>query len=115
MTIGNLVDAIAPRERWLFKLIASDVQYQALGAMAPAVLKGYARGLTEKDGFGAFIEGELFFQCEADQFTIVVGNATPRRFDRVIMNGRSFSIIEWHGRPENQPIFWKARMRGDAQ
>jgi hypothetical protein len=112
----NLVDVITPIERYALKLFARDVQYQPLGAPAPSVLRGVLRSMNPEELQAAAIQQGWLFTIDAALFVTVVGNETPRRYDRVVANGQRYSVERWHGAPGIPPFtFFKVTLLGSEQ
>lgn len=112
----NLVENIAPIERATLKFFAHDVQYLPQGALAPSVLRAYTRRLNPQELLAAAIQQGVLAVIDAVQFTIVTGKDTPRRYDRMIDGGISYSVERWDGSPAGPPfVFFKISLLGGQQ
>jgi hypothetical protein len=113
---GNLVDGIAPHERWALRQFARDVQYMQQGAPAPSEVRAFMRGLRAEDTFASAMQQDLVAVVDAQQFTIVTGLEMPRRYDRMIAGSQSYAVQEWRPAPAVPPfIFFKILVRGSQQ
>jgi hypothetical protein len=113
---GNLVESIAPYERWALLQFARDVQYMQQGGLAPSVLRAFMRGLRAEDTFASAMQQDLVAVVDAQQFTIVTGLEMPRRYDRLIAGSQSYAVQEWRPAPAVPPfVFFKILVRGSQQ
>lgn len=112
----NGVDIITPAERWGLKFFSRDLQYQPQGALAPSVLRGFMRPLNPEELLAAAMQQGALLVVDAEQFVIVTGQETPRRFDRVVVIGQRFTVETWRGVPGVPPhTFFKMTLTGGQQ
>jgi hypothetical protein len=112
----NFVDVITPHERWATSMFARDVAYQAQGAPAPVTLRLFMRRLNAQELLAAAIQQGSLAVVDADLFARVVGNPTPRRYDRIIKDATSFAVERWASSPETPPYtFFKITVLGGQQ
>jgi hypothetical protein len=112
----NVVDIITGPIRTGLAFFTRPVLYQAQGAIAPSTINAFMRGLRTQDTFAAAAQMDLVAVVNADQFRTVVGNQTPRRYDRLIADGQSYAVEEWRASPAAPPpIEFKILLRGSQQ
>jgi hypothetical protein len=113
----NIVDGIvAPAIRATLKFFTADVTYQAQGALAPAALRAFIRRLGPQELLAAAIQQGALMVIDADQFVTVIGNATPRRYDRVVSNGTSYTVERWDtSNISGVPVLFKITLLGGQQ
>jgi hypothetical protein len=112
----NLIDSIAPFERYGLALFARDVQYLQQGVPASLVVRAFMRGLRAEDTFASAMQQDLVAVIDAEQFEIVVRHPLPRRFDRMIVGTQSYAVQEWRPAPAVPPfVFFKILLRGSQQ
>lgn len=112
----NLVQFGAATWRAGFLLFAEDINYRA-GNVAPGVtIPAWLRGLRSDDAFAGAMQQDSILEMDAKAFASVVGQPTPRRYDRAVVGDQSFSVEEWRGAPNNaKPVFFKLLVRGGQQ
>lgn len=113
----QLVDGIASAERTVFAMFARPVAYTRGPDGPPVTVPAFVRGLRADDLFGAAAQGDVAGQVDALKFAAAFGaGATPARFDRLKVLGRSYSVEEWRGSPNDAaPVFFKMLLRGGGQ
>lgn len=93
-----------------------QLEYQVNGGAA-ATVWAYVRGVREDDLFAAAIQQDVAAVVDAAEFKTLFGSvAVPRRFDRLRLPDRSFTVEEWRGAPNDAtPVFYKLLLRGGSQ
>lgn len=110
------IDQVTPILRRGFSGFVRDVLYHPNGAALPSTVRMFMRGLRAEDAFAAAQEQDLYGEIDVVLFRTVTGNQTPRRFDRVIADGNSYTVQEWRGAPASPPpVFFKMQLRGGQQ
>ena len=111
----NLVDFGAATWRSGFLLFARDITYRA-GNASDVTIPAFLRGLKSDDTFASAMQQDSVLVMDAQTFASVIGQATPRRYDRAVVNGQSFAVEEWRGAPNDAaPVFYKLLVRGSQQ
>jgi hypothetical protein len=112
----NLVDAIAATQHALLKAQGKDAQYTPHDGAAVTV-RAYIRGVRAQDLFASAVQQDVAAILDAKEFlTKLPTRTSPARFDRLrTVQGRTYSIEEWRGSPENNPVFFKLLLRGGQQ
>jgi hypothetical protein len=111
----NLVDFGAGTWRAGFLLFARDITYRP-GNAGDFTIPAFLRGLRSEDTFAAAMQQDSVLEMDAAVFASTIGQATPRRYDRAVVGGQSFSVEEWRGAPNDaQPVFFKLLVRGGQQ
>ena len=112
----NGVDIITPAERWGLKFFSRDLQYQAQGALAPSVMRGFMRPLNAQELIAAALQQGFLLVVDSEQFVVVTGQETPRRFDRVLIGAQRLAVETWRGVPGVPPhAFFKVTLMGGQQ
>jgi hypothetical protein len=112
----NGVDFVTPAERWGLKFFSRDLQYQAQGALAPSVMRGFMRPLNAQELIAAAMQQGFLLVIDAEQFAVVTGQETPRRFDRVVVGAQRLAVETWRGVPGVPPhTFFKMALIGGQQ
>lgn len=113
----QLVDAIASSQRSIFAMFARAATYTRGPDGPPVAVAAYVRGIRADDLFGAAAQGDIAGQVDALKFAAAFGaGATPARFDRLRTMGKSYSVEEWRGSPnDDAPVFFKMLLRGGGQ
>lgn len=113
----NIIDAIVtPATRSAFRMFTSEMSYQPQGALAPAVVRGFLRRLNPQELLAAAIQQGALLVIDADHFVTVVGNATPRKYDRVVSNGTSYAVERWDASVvSGVPTLFKVTLLGGQQ
>jgi hypothetical protein len=114
----NLTDAIVgPAVRAALKAFNADVTYQAQGALAPSPLRCFMRRLNPQELLAAAIQQGALMVIDTEQFQTVIGNATPRLYDRVVVNGiTSYAVERWDSSPiVGPPVLFKITLLGGQQ
>jgi hypothetical protein len=112
----NVIDNITPAMQFGLKLFARDMDYRPVGALTPSTIRGFKRGLRSEDTFAGAMQQDQVAVVDAAQFLIVIGSETPRRLDRCVVDGQSFTVEAWRGSPAVPPfVFFKLLLRGSQQ
>jgi hypothetical protein len=114
----NLVDYIAPAQRFTFRRFARDITYKlADGASAP--IKGFIRGVREQDLFAGAFQQDQVVVIDAQEWSAAFpSRLQPQRFDRIVTpnNTQSYSVESFRGSPNDGfPVFFKLLVRGGQQ
>jgi hypothetical protein len=112
----NYVDLITPAIRRALGGFVRDMLYHPMGAAAPSTIRAYLRGLRSQDTFASAQQQDVVAVVDATLFRSVTGNQTPRRYDRLITDGQSYSVEEWRASPTSPPpVEFKILVRGGQQ
>jgi hypothetical protein len=112
----NLVDRIRGAEIWTLRAFGRDVAYD-LHSGESATVRAYLRGVRADDLFGAAMQQDQAGIIDAGGFAVAFApRKTPARLDRLRSAGRTFSVEEWRGSPNDAaPVFFKLLLRGGSQ
>jgi hypothetical protein len=110
----NVLDMGAATWRAGFLMFARDITYRVNGV--DATIPAFLRGLRSEDTFASAMQQDSVLIMDAQAFVQLVGQPTPRRYDRAIVGAQSFAVEEWRGSPNDiQPVFFKLLVRGGQQ
>jgi hypothetical protein len=111
----NLVDVTAPLHRAHLGLQGEACTY-TLGDGTQAQLTVFVRGQKPEDMFAAAMQQDVVGVIAITDFAAAFpGRATPQRFDRLQVNGRSYSVESHRSAPMTSPVFFKLQLRGGQQ
>jgi hypothetical protein len=104
----NFVDFIGNQMRAILKRFGRDCPYTLNDGVTSATLRVWVRGVRADD---------LFAVIDAQQFKAMFpARSSPARLDRLrTTDGRSYTVEEHRGSPQNEPVFFKALIRGGQQ
>jgi hypothetical protein len=116
----SIVLDTAPTFRAYFDRFAKAVGYvvhegATILDTAEPPLKAFARGLREDDLFMEALQRDIVAVVDVEKFTAIVGEATPRRLDRLVIAGTRYTVEAWRGAPITEPVFFKLLLRGGQQ
>jgi hypothetical protein len=113
----NLVDQIAGWLRWCLAQFGRPQQYALNDNSATVTLVAWVRGVRSDDLFAAAQQQDMAAVIDAAAFRAAFApRVTPRRYDRLRIESRSWSVEEWRGSPsDDQPVFYKLLLRGGSQ
>ena len=100
--MATLVDKIAPSLRWLLALFGRPQTYALNDHSATVQLVAWVRGVRSDDLFAAAMQQDVAAVINAAAFkTAFAPRVTPQRYDRLHIAGRSWSVEEWRGSPND--------------
>ena len=104
-------------QRRAFALFARQASYARGPSGAPAPVPAFVRGIRADDLFGSAVQGDVAAQIDVLKFAAAFGaGVTPAKFDRLRCMGKSYTVEEWRGAPnDDAPIFYKLLLRGGSQ
>jgi hypothetical protein len=112
----NVLDMGASTWRAGFLMFARDITYRKAAGGIDATIPAFLRGLRSEDTFASAMQQDSVLIMDAQAFGQLVGQPTPRRYDRAIVGAQSFAVEEWRGSPNDiQPVFFKLLVRGGQQ
>lgn len=110
----NIITETASTFQAFFERFASAVVYKLHGGAEFAV-KAFARGVSDDDLFAEAQQRDIVAVVDAAKFASITGQDTPRRLDRMIIRGSSYTVETWRGAPVSEPTFFKLLLRGGQQ
>jgi hypothetical protein len=115
--MGTLVDRIAAPLRWALMMFGRSQHYALNDNSATVQLVVYVRGVRADDLFANAQQQDIAAVINAAAFRAAFApRATPQRYDRLRISGRSWSVEEWRGSPnDDEPVFYKLLLRGGSQ
>lgn len=113
--MSNVVTETASTFQGFLMRFASDVGYRVHDGSDVEGLKAFARGVQADDLFAEALQRDLVAIVSAAQFIAIVGQATPRRLDRMTIKGSSYTVETWRGAPVSDPTYFKLLLRGGQQ
>ena len=113
----TLVDLIATPLRWGLAMFGRPQQYALNDNSATVQLVAWVRGVRSDDLFAGAMQQDMAAVINAAAFRAAFSpRATPQRYDRIRIAGRSWSVEEWRGSPnDDEPVFYKLLLRGGSQ
>ena len=115
--MGTLVDQIAASLRWCLSVFGRPQSYALNDNTATVTLVAWVRGVRSDDLFAGAMQQDMAAVINAAAFRAAFApRVTPQRFDRLRIAGRSWSVEEWRGSPnDDEPVFYKLLLRGGSQ
>ena len=113
----TLVDQMAGALRWALAMFGRPQLYALNDNSATVQLVAWVRGVRSDDLFAGAMQQDIAAVINAEAFRAAFApRATPQRYDRLRISGRSWSVEEWRGSPnEDGPVFYKLLLRGGSQ
>lgn len=113
----NVTDAAAPILRQAFRMFGRATEYMQQGDSAGTEVNAFVRGIRTDDLFASAQQQDLAGVIDVAEFQTAFGSGvTPRKFDRLTTGGKSYTVQEWRGSPnDDAPVFWKILLRGGSQ
>lgn len=106
----TIVDDAAPSLRYAHAMFVRAQQYQGTS------LAMFVRGLRSDDLFAGALQQDKVAVIDTLIFAAAFGATTPKKYDRIVIAGSSYSVQEWRGSPDDGvPVFWKLLIRGGTQ
>jgi hypothetical protein len=112
----NLVDTIRGAIVSVVRSHGRDSLYR-LHSGESATLTSYLRGIRADDLFAGAMQQDMAGVVDATAFAVAFApRGTPARLDRLTVNGRTWSVEEWRGAPNDAaPVVFKLLLRGGSQ
>jgi hypothetical protein len=113
----TLVDQMAGPLRWALAMFGRQQLYALNDNSATVQLVAYVRGVRADDLFANAQQQDIAAVINAAAFRAAFApRAMPQRYDRLRISGRSWSVEEWRGSPnDDEPVFYKLLLRGGSQ
>lgn len=115
--MATLVDQIGGAMRWALAMFGRPQQYALNDNSATVQLVAWVRGVRSDDLFAGAMQQDIAAVINAEAFRAAFSpRVTPQRYDRLRIGGRSWSVEEWRGSPnDDAPVFYKLLLRGGSQ
>jgi hypothetical protein len=97
----------------MFDMFSSTCEYYRAGASL-GTFKTSVKGLRGDELWGAAAQGDRLAVFRYTEIFPVTGE--PQRFDRVVLNGQSYTVIDWRQAPAaGAPVWYRLILRGGTQ
>lgn len=95
---------------------AAHTGFTAPCTYAGVTILAFARGLGADDTWAAVLQQDIVGVIDVAEFLEKLPDRPePQRLDKMVVGGRTFTVMEWKGAPVIDPVFYKVLLRGGSQ